>query len=364
MNRIRFALALVILAVVSQHSATAQTTIELDQDGSPFLTIPLDDTQPVTIDPLTGELHAAAASGFSCTTGGGCEDVQISFASPDGGFFTVDGGNSTSVPETGSVTFDWGARGAWECQGTGLPGTTWNGAGKLPFGPFTVSVSDLEPGAYDAGLTCSNGPGNTASATLVRVNVQESSIQIPAECEGRQPAQAVPAQICESNGVFGPNTTINCFFYASLFGDAFPGTGQAKDFFLERDQYVALEFDTTGLTQSNGGWAVEGASIPPTSGGNRIMTISQCPGDFDQDAIESEMGPGCYVKTGGFTPSVTWKRAGTVGSQCELDLDRTYYLNIIFTSDPAGTPPGTLDWSCTDPQADACGVNIQPSFNQ
>lgn len=363
MNRIRSATAALALGLLLQGTALAQTTIELDQDGNFFLSIPLDDSQPVTIDPETGRLRATAASGFSCSTGG-CEDVQVSFASADGGFFLVDGNSSTSVPETGSVTFDWGARGAWTCQGTGLPGTTWNNAGKLPFGPQTVSVSNLAPGNYDAGLTCSNGAGNTAVATTVRVNVQESSVQIPPQCQGRQPAQAVPTQICESNGVFGPNTAINCFSYASLFGTDFPGFGQARDFFLDRDRYVALEFDTTGMTESNGGWAHEAASIPPTNGGSRIMTISQCPGDFDRQAIESEMGPGCYVKTGGFTPSVTWKRAGTVGSQCELDLNTTYYLNIIFTRDPAGTPPGELDWSCEDPQANACGVNIQPSFSQ
>lgn len=363
MNRIRYITAASLFAIFTHGPAQAQTTIELNQDGNPFLSIPLDDSQSVTIDPITGEIQASAASGFSCSTGG-CEDVQVSFAGADGGFFNVNGGSNTSVPETGSVTFDWGARGAWECQGTGLPGTNWNNAGKLPFGPFSVSVSSLDPGNYDAGLICSNGAASAASASTVRVTVQESSIDIPAECDGRQPAQAIPTQLCESNGTAGPNTDVNCFFYASLFDAAFPGTQRGREFFLDRDRYAALEFDTTGMTETNGGWAFEAASIPPTNGGNRIMTISQCPGDFDRNAIESEMGPGCYVKTGGFTPSVTWKRAGTAGSQCELQLNTTYYLNIIFTKDPAGTPPSELDWSCENTEADACGVNIQPSFNQ
>ena len=142
MNTIRFASALVLAVLVCQQPVTAQTTIELDQDGNPFLSIPLDDSQPVTIDPETGELRATAASGFSCSTGG-CEDVQVSFASADGGFFLVDGDTSTSVPETGSVTFDWGARGAWECQGTGLPGTNWNNPASCP---SARSGQRLKPG--------------------------------------------------------------------------------------------------------------------------------------------------------------------------------------------------------------------------
>lgn len=365
MNRSRYLTLFALFAVIIQDPALAQTTIELDQDGSFFLSIPLDDTQPVKIDPETGELRATAASGFSCSTGS-CEDVQLSFAATDGGIFTVNGGTgSVTVPETGAVRFDWRARGAWTCEGTGLPGTTWNQAGRLPWGTLpSVGVSELAPGVYQAGMTCSNGAANAVSSPLIEVTVTESTTEIPTECEGRQPAQAVRTQVCESNGIYGPDLTVDCFSYESLFGSQFPGETRAKDFFLERDTYVALEFNTTGLTESNGGWAFEGASIPPTNGGARIMTLSQCPGDFDQTAIEAEMGTGCYVKTGGFTPSVTWKRSGTFGSQCELELDKTYYLNIIFSQDPAGTPPAELQWSCTDPEADACGVNMQSSFNQ
>jgi len=361
MNRIRTATTAVILAACMQGPALAQTTIELDQDGNPFLSIPLDETQPVTIDPETGELRATAASGFSCSTGG-CEDVQVSFASGDGGFFLVDGNTSTSVPETGSVTFDWGARGAWECQGTGMPGTTWNNPGKLPFGPFSVSVSNLDPGNYQAGLTCSNGAGNVASATPVQVNVQESTVQIPPGCEGRQPATAEASPLCEVNRN-GFISTTNCFAYASVFGDEFPGnTGQGINIGQSRDTYFTMEFSTAGLTESNGLWIFESPQVSPTTTGPKLMTISECPGDFDQQEIESEMGPNCYLRTGGFNPSLNWKRAGTSGAKCELDLNKTYYFNMMYTTDPAGTPPSQLDWDCqSSPVATGCGNIMAPS---
>jgi len=369
MNRISFVTAASIFAVFMHGPAQAQTTIELDQDGNPFLSIPLDDTQPVTINPETGELRATAASGFSCSTGG-CEDVQVSFASADGGFFIVDGGSSTSVPETGSVTFDWGARGAWECQGSGLPGTNWNNPGKLPFGPLIVSVSNLAPGNYDAGLTCSNGAGNVDSATTVQINVQESSLQIPPQCQGRQPASAVATPICVTDDRGNPRGDINCFAYASVFGGEFPGSTQGKDFFTDIDQYVAMEFSTAGLTESDGRWNRVPPQVPPTTTGSKIWTISQCPGDFDREAITSEMGDSdCYVKTADvLLPSVRWHRAGTqepIGGACELQPNQTYFMNIMYSTDPAGTPPANLTWDCqSNSAAQSCSDNIAPNFNQ
>ncbi|MEX0915582.1 MAG: hypothetical protein WD397_01520 [Wenzhouxiangellaceae bacterium] len=339
----------------------AQSTIELEQPDGTVLSIPLDTNEEpaVRINPGTGSLEAKASPAFSCSG-----DCQISFDGADGGFFIVDGDTSTTVPETGGVTFDWRARGAWQCRGTGLPGTTWSDPGKNPWGPFSVSVSPLEPGTtYQAALECSNGVGNTVVSDTVEIRVQENDIQIPAECEGRQPASAVPTALCELST---HNTWIgstNCFEYASLFGQEFPGfTGQGKNFALERDTYVALEFSTAGLSHSKGLWTFETPNLAPTTRGPRLMTISQCPGDFDRDAIEAEMGSNCYVRTDTLQKSVFWKQAGTSGARCELDLDKTYYLNMIYTTDPAGTPPAELEWACgSNESTSGCGDLTAPS---
>ena len=123
-----------------------------------------------------------------------------------------------------------------------------------------------------------------------------------------------------------------------------------------------MEFSTAGLTESSGLWIFEGAQVSPTFGGPKILTISECPGDFDQQAIQSEMGSNCYVRTGGFTPSLNWKRTGTSGAKCELDLNKTYYFNMMYTTDPAGTLPSELQWNCQESSsATGCGNIVAPS---
>lgn len=351
---------LVLCTVLVTPVLMAQSTIELQQQDGTVLSIPLDTTQPVRINPGTGSLDATASSEFSCSG-----DCQISLDPAVGGFFIVDGETSTTVPETGGVTFDWRARGAWQCRGTGLPGTTWAAPGKNPWGPFSVSVSPLDPGTYQAALECSNGAGNTVVSNPVEIVVQETDLQIPLECQGRQPANATPTALCERTArPLGFVESTNCFDYSSVFGAEFPGiTGQGVAIGQSRDTYFAMEFNTGSTTAIRGNWTFESPQISPTTTGSKLMTISQCPGDFDQTAIENEMGPNCYLHTGSsFLNSVGWKLPGGTGARCELDPGKTYYLNMIYTTDPAGTPPSELQWGCQDSSTTSgCGNNMTPS---
>lgn len=366
-------LAALVLAVTSA-GAVAQSRIDLQQTGNPTLQIPLDPSQPVTISPLDGVINATADASFSCSTGGTCADVRVSLDAVDGGFFRVNGSSSATVPTTGSVTFSWNAPGGWTCQGTGFTGTTWAGTGKAPSDTEPVSAGGLQPGQYTAGLTCSNGPVSDTAAN-VSITVEQSGLVIPQQCQGRQPASADVAAACETNGfqngsiVVNPN--VNCLSYASLFRGPFPGdTGSGADFFNFANKYTALEFNTTGLTFAKGRWARVTPQIAPTFTGNKIMTISQCPGDFDQTKITQEMGDSdCYVKTQfGVKESVEWHRAGTAdpGGSCVLQPGQTYWLNIFYTNDPAGTAPSQLQWACGTEGASAiaCADNLAPSAVQ
>jgi hypothetical protein len=338
--------------------------IELERaDGSLLCDepIPLDATQSLSIDPFTGDLKGFVDPAFPCATGS--DDVQVSFDAADSALFTVNGQASATVPDSGSVLIDWFARGAWICEATGLEGTPWPGSGRLPSGSEIVPLSALTPGTYTAGMVCSNGNGNTATADPVEITITESGLTIPNACRGRQPGLAEPSSLCEAADSFGNYEPTNCFQYSEVFGRSFPGiVGQGVDILQQRDTYFAMEFSTEGLTQSRGSWTFETPQVGTTASGPKFLSISQCPGDFDPDAIEAEMGPNCYVRTGGFTTSVLWKQQGTSGARCALEPNTTYYLNMMFSTDPVGTPPGQLEWECQDQVGgDACANNMAPS---
>jgi hypothetical protein len=168
-------------------------------------------------------------------------------------------------------------------------------------------------------------------------------------CAGRQPVGATRAARCW-DGV-----DRDCTSYAAVFG-SFPGTRNSIELFQASDTYVAMEIDTTGLTADRGTWIFDTPQGFVVDGqGPKLMTLSRCPGDFDRAAIEAEMGPDCYERVENLT-TLRWKRAGTSGRRCALEPGRTYYLNVFYTMDPAGTPPAELRWSChEDEDAARCG---------
>jgi hypothetical protein len=349
------------LLALSLQAAAQNIDLNLQSDSAapdpdPIL-IPLDPAIPVDIDPATGDITATAEAGFIC--GGGC---QVSLDPADDAFFTVNGGSSATVPENGSVTFNWQARGAWNCTGTlqdstgaTVTSTVWPGSGKLPFGPQTVTLTNLLPDVYTAGLTCTNS-GETVAATPVTIEVESSGLEIPTECQGRQPA-ASPSAVCDA-----ANESINCFSYANVFG-GFPGSQNSIEYIQQRGTYHAMEFDTTGTTSEEGSWIFETPQGFFADGtGRKIMTISRCPGDFDQDLITAEMGANCYSQISGFD-NLRWKLAGTAGSgRCVLQEGETYWLNIIYTTDPEGTDHASLEWECqSDSAAQNCGNLMAPN---
>jgi len=121
------------------------------------------------------------------------------------------------------------------------------------------------------------------------------------------------------------------------------------------DEYIALEIDTNGMTRTATGRL--NSAAPGDSIGHyrqRIATISRCPGDFHQTAVEAENG--CYYNLTGISPNISWGGPDTTQS-CKLDPDEVYFLNIIHTNSPAGTHPNALESNC---DTDRCGAVYAP----
>ena len=180
------------------------------------------------------------------------------------------------------------------------------------------------------------------------------------DCEGRQPASMVRTPTCHVNS---PGT--DCLHYDSLYGADFPGTAQARQIFTNRDEYISLEFTVGDLpSSSQGGWAYVVPQLTPTQTGRNLQSISKCPGDFDRDKIQQEMGENCYMRQSGFDHSVRWAMAESDStSRCLLTPGGTYYYNILYTSSPAGTAPEDLQWQCgAEPEWDVCSNNTEAIF--
>lgn len=340
-------LVLFSFEVLAQQSAV----IELKRDGKTVQTIPLDESQPVTIQADGSGLIATPEPGFVC---GSCDGVQVSMADVDGGSFSI---SSASVTQGSSVRLSWSSRGAWACEGSGLPGTTWSGGGKLPSGDENV-VLDLEPNQqYEASIICTNGAGNTATRGPLAIEVRPSITQVPEECRSRpRPAmaQAVQCKVGSANA--------DCRLYENVYETAFPGTGRAQQIFTNRDEYIAMEFTMPSYpATANGSWSFVSPQVPPSTTGPVLRTISRCPGEFDRDTIAAEMGSSsCFhsqISETGFG-GLSWVMAGSGGSGCPLTPGQTYYFNVLYTNSPAATAPADLNWQCgIDPSISICSSN-------
>jgi hypothetical protein len=354
-----FSLLALPLQVAAQNIDLSLQSGTAEPDPEP-LVIPLDPNLPVSIDPNTGNVTATAEPGFTCSSG--CSDVQVSLDPLEGGFFNANGETELQVPEGGAVRFDWRARGAWTCTGamedsTGgtVTSTDWDGGGKLPYGPQSVVLSGLTPDVYTASLTCSNGLANLASANPVTIEVLSSGLEIPTRCQGRQPPFP-PSSSCLAS-----DPDANCYSYDAVFG-FFPGSTDSRSFVQAPSTWVAMEIAAIEPSATQGTWRFE---IPQgfivDGSGPKLMTLSTCPGDFDRSKILNEMGENCYSKVVGTQGALGWQRAGggAIGA-CELAAGETYWLNILYTSDPAGTPPQDLTWDCNGSATATCGNLLKP----
>lgn len=349
---------LVAFLLVLAFSASAQNkNLDLtvpDESGSSTVTIgvELDSGIPLTIGP-DGNVTATGLTRIDelCSeySAGQCEGVQVEIEQ-----LQVNGQSEVSIFPNEALNFSWRSRGSWECRGSGLDGTDWNGGPKLPDGTQTISSPGLDPGAtYPVSLVCANGTVES-TPSVVTVNVIEPD-PVPEGCEGRNPEHLTRARSCIHSGTaFGAD----CYSYAEVFGNelsSFPGSeGSNRNFILNRGEYAAMQFIVPQDFNREGGFNVTEAQFGVGTAGGKIWSISKCPGDFDRDAISAESTGRCYIQGSGSTSILYQPEGGGDPFRCELERGATYYMNLIFTDSAAGTAPADLNWWCPN-GASTCG---------
>jgi hypothetical protein len=307
-----------------------------------------------------------ACSGEETVAPGSCEDVAVGAPA-----FRVNGGTSVTVTQGENITFSWNSRGAWDCQAGGnLPG--WTHQDLLPRslddGRRTFNTTGLaSTTAYTPTLVCSNGPvqSNDGIVQAVSVTVNEPTT---APIEGCEERAAPPNWTRMSTG------TMSCIYLSSWVSSAdcrtwnpgvwssdFVGTnGVTKRVAAGRisgREYIAMEINTNGMSLTKTGeLAAESGGSGPKFERN-ITTISTCPGDFDRNAIMAETG--CYLNLDQLT-SLRWGGPSTTRS-CKLQPNTRYFLNILFTESPNGTPTNEIQpHSNCGGSAGACGFVVAP----
>jgi hypothetical protein len=350
----RLLFALTVLVAMTSITQAREKTINLQLSDASTLPIPLAPNSSVSID-SAGNISASADQSFSCSSGTDpCADVNVSLDPSDGGFFRVNGQTAGPIQVSQSLTLgvEWAARGAWECSGEGLPVTAWTANPKPPSGSVTgISLAGLTVGqTYPVRLSCSNGVANTDVAEI-SVEVTASDPGIPEGCEGRTPTNMTRAATCRAG------TSANCAIYTEVFGD-FPGSG-AKEIEIQSNQYLAMQFTTAGLASTASGiWTREQVSGGTT--GRLLTTISRCPGDFDLQAIQAEMGSDqCYRFQIGAGTIQSLKMPDGLFTRCPVQPNTTYYLNMVVTDSASGTSPSQLTWDCPN-GATTCSQLISP----
>lgn len=337
-QQVRCTALLTFVFSLASMSAMAQNdrTLELQTDEGQ-IDIPLEESVPLRLLG-DGDVTATALSGFTCPTDGpSCEDVQVSLGATDGGGFAV----SPNPVELGSnVSINWTGVGAWECEGTGLPGTTWNSDNpKQPTGQQSVNTGALQADqSYPLEVICSNGPV-TDSRTISLAVDEDTGPPPPQGCED-VPALGDSAGWAPASSILRNNSTHDPEVFEDIFGEPFPGTTNTAHFEIRKGQYAAIRFrtpevlDSTEFGQFN---SVSAGQVYP-GGDRRLVSISQCPGVFDPQYLADD---DC-IQSLNLTTPMYWRgpNSSDAAFRCNLEPDTTYYLNFIYSrSDVGDFPP-------------------------
>jgi len=365
----RISVAAAIASVLVAGPALADRTLWLETDEG-TLEVPLKLDENLSVLP-SGDISAVASEEFVCSSepeGPDCEDVQVSLTNSHS-FLTVSPG---SVNQGDNITISWRARGAWECVGSGLPGTTWNsGSARVPAGSVNVSTSPLDADTeYTVALECSNGPVSatrTASLSVADANGGDNGGDNggPESCSDDSPTLGNFGDWSRATDVGGSG---NPNIYTNVFpGDEFPGTSNNFPFYLERNRYVAMRFTVPEtLVDRRGGWTVAPiTSDTSVSGAGRMFaTITRCPGDFNVENFEDKTCAGISTTSEGAI-GTRWTTdpndPDPFDRYCFIERGETYYLNVLYTYPDANVetfPPEQSDCGGRP----KCGNYLQRAF--
>lgn len=263
------------------------------------------DISSISIDPVSGDINVTA---------GGLYTVTRDSEPPSGPNVVINSftASSNTILEGQSVTISWTTTDADSCTPSGGGGGWSSQSISLPSG-VSSSLTIATAGNYTFRLDCQNA---TPSSTFRTVTVQVNSDTEPPE----------PSN-CTAPTINGSVAT-----WADIFNTQWPDPRLTEQIVaIPRSGYLAIEFNT-GNVQEDGGFT----TITHTStSGNRLGSISECPGDF------SEALPGSvfsctelmYIGGGVGWNSFTSPKSGF----CNLQPNTTYYLNLTFTDGESST---------------------------
>lgn len=134
--------------------------------------------------------------------------------------------------------------------------------------------------------------------------------------------------------------------FSDVFG-TWPGrNGNSERLDINTNQWVSLWFRASSDPLRTGVFETNEAPVPGfRADRGRVLSISECPGDFSPDPP----GQACTVGMRGPAVKLWWESGVGLGTgtdwRCTLEAGRVYFLNIIFGDDD---DPGTT--SCIDPE--------------
>jgi len=337
----RLMIAGLLTASVSHGVAQTEPDPVLHLLSEPAQDIELDADQPVTIDPVTGNLTVVPRFPTQACQGGGggCDAmVEVLEFNP----------NQNPIQRFSSeqLTVDWDSRGAWECQGKGSPGlnnTAWvspNNNPRLPRGSAGFGLSSVPEGMHTLELECSNG---TVTDSLTR---QLEIVQVTAgDCTGRD----APSNLTRETSILRNNPGKTTEEWNDVFGSSadpvsFPdGTTITQIIRIDRNKYAQIDFTTVNMQQGDSGFFDLTSAVTSTDAevGRMLFAISECPGDFG-----AALSDNCRRILRPDRPNgIFWAANSVAGANdCVLAPDTQYFLNIVPTTELPTTQD--VDWSC------------------
>jgi hypothetical protein len=264
------------------------------------------DISNITIDPVTGDITVTAAGLYTVTRSG--DENPNSGPSVVINSFTA---SASTILEGQSVTLSWNTTDADTCTPSQGGGGWATKTIALPSGSTSVTLNTAA--SYTFRLDCSNDTPSTTFRTRT-VNVEAPSTNTPTNCPS-------------------PTLSGSTVGWLGHFGQAWPNPSYSEVLTaIPRAGYLAIQFNTGNVVEDGGM-----ASILHTSTeGNRLGAISECPGDFSQNLSDTLFNCTELWYIGG---SVKWNTlAGDQLGECDLESNKTYYLNLTFTD---GVDPNT-----------------------
>lgn len=342
----------------------------LNPDTTDELRVNLKADAAVSISPEDGSISVSTEPAAFCPEvpdTSACED-QIDL---EIGTFTLNGATSARIVDQGDqVQISYATRGAWACDRSGLPGTTWNRTNRLPSGTVQVNTADLDETllgqALDVTLACFNGPKQVTLERQLTVNEVDDTPppESPQSCinAGRVPPAnwTREREFLVDSFSFPPQLLPEeKEAWTDVFSLDFPGGGTTARMVLNTREYAVISINTGDFTvfgplRDSGRWltqAVDGGFPAGTKDGRLLVSVSQCPGDFTPQS-----DPGCRGAT------FDWKKDdGIADTQlCNLQPNTRYYINFSFVRDRAEEDPV---WECDSGSSSQCGVLADPVTN-